>query len=213
MPERISHIGQRVERITVIADAPTRGGRSWSVIRCDCGTIKEVRSSHIGTTIFSCGCLYREMMASRITHHMSGTPTYESWCDMIKRCTKPNRKDFKYYGGNGVTFCERWLKFKNFLEDMGVRPDGKTIDRWPNKSGNYEPGNCRWATQLEQVRNTSQNRNFTVLGRTGCLSELAAHFGVKYLTVHTRLKHNWDVTRAFTQPARPMKRKTEAATG
>jgi len=70
------------------------------------------------------------------------------------RCTNPNATGFNSYGGKGITVCDRWLNsFENFLADMGPRPDGCTLDRYPNNHGNYEPGNCRWATHSEQRRN------------------------------------------------------------
>jgi hypothetical protein len=72
---------------------------------------------------------------------------------MLARCNNPKRDKYKDYGGRGITVCERWLEFENFLEDMGERPEGKTLDRYPNKNGNYEPGNCRWATHSQQMRN------------------------------------------------------------
>jgi hypothetical protein len=72
---------------------------------------------------------------------------------MIKRCRYPSWRNFQYWGGRGVSVCVRWQKFENFLTDMGERPAGKSIDRYPNKDGNYEPGNCRWATPKEQAAN------------------------------------------------------------
>jgi hypothetical protein len=75
---------------------------------------------------------------------------------MKQRCLNPNNKNYKDYGGDGITVCERWIKFENFLEDMGERPIGTTLDRFPNKRGNYEPGNCRWATLSEQNKNRRQ---------------------------------------------------------
>lgn len=84
------------------------------------------------------------------------TPTQMSWDDMKKRCQYPGHKAYHRYGGRGITVCERWdgpRGFANFLEDMGERPPGKTLDRWPNPDGNYEPGNCRWATMKEQRHN------------------------------------------------------------
>jgi len=79
-------------------------------------------------------------------------PTYKSWAAMLTRCRNPNREDWRLYGGRGIKVCKRWLKFKSFLEDMGERPLGRTLDRFPDPDGDYEPGNCRWATPLEQVR-------------------------------------------------------------
>ena len=80
------------------------------------------------------------------------TPTYLSWDNMIQRCTNPNRPEYPYYGGRGITVCDRWRSYENFLADMGERPDGLTLDRI-NNDGNYEPGNCRWADRETQVRN------------------------------------------------------------
>lgn len=92
--------------------------------------------------------------------HTTGkfSPTYQSWCSMIQRCTNPNRESWPYYGGRGITVCPRWMSFDNFLEDMGERPPGLSLDRIDN-DGNYEPGNCRWATPEEQHAN---RRAYTV---------------------------------------------------
>lgn len=110
----------------------------------------------------------RETLGERMLRHghtagrASGrnpSPTYQSWCAMITRCTNPNQAAYKRYGAAGVTICERWRQsFDNFLADMGERPPGRTLDRYPDKNGNYEPGNCRWATWPEQRRNQARNR-------------------------------------------------------
>ena len=80
------------------------------------------------------------------------TPTYNSWAAMKQRCNDPNRSNYKWYGGRGISVCEEWAKFSQFLEDMGERPEGETLDRI-DSNGNYEPGNCKWATASEQAYN------------------------------------------------------------
>lgn len=86
---------------------------------------------------------------------MTDTETHSIWMGMWQRCTNPNNKKFYRYGARGISVCDRWKAFANFLADMGERPKGKSIDRI-NNDGNYEPGNCRWATALEQARNKSR---------------------------------------------------------
>lgn len=101
--------------------------------------------------------------------------TYKSWNGMVRRCTNPRHRSYAYYGGRGISICERWLNsFENFLADMGIRPDHLTLDRIDN-DGNYEPGNCRWATKSQQVRN---RRNMCAL-RIGCTRYIGVRRGYK----------------------------------
>lgn len=86
---------------------------------------------------------------ARTTHGMSGTPTHKCWRSMLARC----KGDHPNYGGRGIKVCKRWLKFENFLADMGERPEGLTLDRYPDNDGDYKPSNCRWATPKEQTNN------------------------------------------------------------
>ncbi len=92
-------------------------------------------------------------------HNIKGqrTPTYRTWASMLTRCTNPNASKYQFYGARGISVCERWLTFANFLDNMGERPDGKTLDRIDNE-GNYEPSNCRWATAKEQRTNQRPRR-------------------------------------------------------
>jgi hypothetical protein len=156
--QRVDHTGQRFGRLVVVefhSMNPTR----W-LCRCDCGEKAVVPSKNLrkGRTR-SCGCLRREVASrssnldARTTHGMSGTPTYVSWQSMIQRCTNPGCPSWCYYGEIGVTVCDRWRTFAGFLEDMGERPAGTSLDRYPDPTGDYVPSNCRWATPTEQVRN------------------------------------------------------------
>lgn len=98
---------------------------------------------------------------------------------MHQRCTNPNSPDYPRYGGKGIKVCDRWIKsFENFLEDMGVRPEGTSLDRFPDKFGNYEPTNCRWATPSQQQLNKGNSRYVTYKGVTKLAFEWATEMGI-----------------------------------
>lgn len=152
--------GQKYGRLTVISCAGLYKRYNWWKCRCDCGKEKTVRSSRlVGGTTTSCGCYRTEI--NRATgkkvgglnkiHGAKGTPEYTCWRGMMQRTNDPNHEHYKYYGGRGIKVCKRWKEFANFLADMGPKPKGKTLDRFPNNDGNYEPGNCRWASWKEQA--------------------------------------------------------------
>jgi len=153
MPPKNDLTGQRFGRWTVVEQAGRNARyQSLYLCRCDCGASKTVLGSNLSRGLsLSCGC------KGGLTHghnrgHRDSSPTYESWRAMLRRCTSPARSDFRYYGGRGITVCERWRIFKNFLADMGERPPGMTLDRRENNLG-YEPDNCRWASSRDQWNN------------------------------------------------------------
>ena len=148
-------VGMRFGRLRVVAAGPLRKGHYYWECVCDCGGVITTSYSNLtrGQTS-SCGCLQKERAsATHRIHGMTGTPTHNTWSSMIQRCINPNLKEFKYWGGRGIKVCERWQVFENFLADVGERPAGKTLDRYPDKNGHYEPGNVRWATPAEQSQN------------------------------------------------------------
>ena len=146
--------GQTFGRLLAQRRAEVRG---W-VCLCECGAETVARSVElVNGHKRSCGCLARELKTERCkasaTHGLRSTPEYTIWNGMIQRCENPNQKAYKNYGGRGISVCERWKKFEQFYADMGPRTTPKhSIDRI-NNDGNYEPGNCRWATNREQSLN------------------------------------------------------------
>lgn len=128
--------------------------------------------------------------------------TYRRWESMMRRCHNPGQQNFRLYGGRGVTVCAAWKAFEVFQGDMGECPKGMTLDRIDPK-GNYEPGNCRWASTKVQGRNRLNNNRITFRGETRCLVEWAEYLGLQPKTLRARLyDHDWSVERAFTEPLR-----------
>lgn len=195
--------GLRFGRLIVVRREPRPGKPPCWICRCDCGTETIVFGGNLarGNTT-SCGCAHADIMRSRITHGQTSggeiSPENKAWQGMRARCENPNITHYADYGGRGITVCERWQKFENFFADMGLRPSPKhTLDRYPNNNGNYEPGNCRWATMLEQQRNRRSNRIVKFRNDEMCLSAAVALTGLKYDTVWARLKRGWSEDRAL----------------
>ena len=188
--------GQQFERLTALHRDEHKRGTYW-ICRCVCGAIKSFRSrSLMRGLIVSCGCKKRD---SLLRHGGSGTDTHTSWQSMLSRCRK---KTPNYYMERGITVCQRWLKFENFLADMGERPEGMTLDRI-NNDGNYEPGNCRWATRSEQARNTRKSIHITYRGKTQPLVDWAKELRMSYDLLFFRLRIKWETPEfAFSRPSK-----------
>lgn len=141
----------------------------------------------------------------QLTHgHTRGatrTPEYSAWKAMRHRCENPNDAKWALYGGAGITVCPRWAEFESFLSDVGYRPgSGYSLDRYPDNSGNYEPGNVRWATIHEQNRNLRTNPRFSHNGLTLCVAEWAEKYGLRRDVLRQRLNHGWSIERALSEP-------------
>jgi hypothetical protein len=200
--------GQRFGSLVLLAEAPMRNKYHRRVYaQCDCGNLADVGLPEIknGKTQ-SCGC-------GRVQHaHASGgktSRTYSTWRAMKARCLNPKHPGYAEYGGRGIAICQQWIdSFENFLTDMGERPARMTLDRFPDVNGNYQPGNCRWAT----VRDQQNNRRFTVIiehrGIKKALTEWADEIGITSESLYKRIQvYGWSPEKALETPNRKYVRK------
>ena len=176
MRSKEDHAGKSYWRLTAIALAWLRGRHPVWLFRCECGNFKFAATGNVKRgRVKSCGCLHRDVArelarethrkldgkgpgAFGFKHGRCDTPEYRSWGSMLTRCTNPKAPDYRHYGGRGITVCDQWSpkrggSFENFYADMGSRPPGTSLDRYPDNNGNYQPGNCRWATPKQQRAN------------------------------------------------------------
>jgi hypothetical protein len=206
-------VGRRFGRLVVVAESGRDGyGPRW-LCRCDCGTEKTIAKYSLtaGRSV-SCGCYNRDLNRERMReektvhgHACNGrmTAEYRTWGGIIKRCTNPKTKAFKYYGARGIRVCDRWREsFEAFLADVGPRPSPRhSIDRIDN-DGNYEPGNVRWATREEQMRNRSTAHHVEAFGERLTAAEWSERKGIPYATLLARLAKGWPTEEALTRPVR-----------
>lgn len=178
---------------------------NW-ICRCECGVTKSVYSYNMLSGYSqSCGCSSLDNMKQRKgwKHGMAGTREHGVWSRMIRRCHDEKCSDYQYYGGRGISVCERWRgSFLAFMTDMGPRPIGKTLERIDN-DGPYSPENCRWASMAEQGLNTRRNRVVSAFGRTMTLKETAEAYQIDYMVLFCRIRRGWPVEMAITLPVRP----------
>jgi len=188
-----------------------------AVFRCDCGVncVVSVMNVLSGNTR-SCGC-----HKSRVTADLNRThgctvrgrksKGYSAWSHIKSRCENQGNKDYGRYGGRGIRVCDVWRNsFSAFVADMGEPGAGMTIERIDN-NGDYEPGNCRWATRREQSANTVRTRRVTVGGVTTCASHMAEIHGVSKKLVVERMRNGKTIDQALTTPVRRKHRPTEEA--
>ncbi len=201
--------GQQFGRLTVV-DFAGRGKwnqRQWNCI-CACGKARVVNTAELSNgKTRSCGCLHREMSSKQLTTHgLCRTPEYKVWKRMIERCYNPSRNHYEDYGGRGISVCDHWRSSPaNFLKDMGPRPTPThEIDRIDN-NGNYEPGNCRWATRKAQNRNRRSNRHLTHNGDTMTVADWSDKIGISQQLIYARLHRGKTIEGALsvTKQRRP----------
>lgn len=194
---REAMMGRRFGKLIVLSEAaPSLHGKSRWLCQCDCGKTRAIGQAELRNgDAKSCGC------SKRRWDGRSCVIEYQSWCDMLKRCYRPTSQRYPHYGGRGIAVCDRWrLSFENFLADMGRKPTSShTLDRI-NVHGNYEPGNCRWATRSEQMRNKQSTRLYPFRGKRRSLAEISELCGVEINALFKRIARGWSISRATTLP-------------
>lgn len=177
-----------------------RGKRRYAEYQCTCGTKYFVRNDKGKSD--SCGCV-----PINTRHGMSRTPTWLSWKSMWARCTDDKGKDADSYVNRGITVCDSWILFENFLTDMGVRLEGTSLDRIDNDS-DYCPENCRWATTTDQANNKRNTIYATIDGQTKPLTVWCKELNiVSHNTALKRIEAGWSAEKAITHPVRHIRTK------
>lgn len=187
---------------------------SFCVCVCNCredsyvvSRVDDLRNGRI----LSCGCLRDETIRKRATRHgLSDTDEFKIWLGIEQRCNNPNRRGYENYGGKGVQICMDWssklhpkgVAFQNFIEHVGPRPSKEhSIDRHPNKNGNYEPGNVRWATHIEQANNKSSNHMIEFRGECKTVANWARELNIESSLIYARLGMGWSIEDIVNTPS------------
>jgi len=180
-------------RWTVISLDKSKPRRRW-LCRCICGSESRIYPKALkGGETISCGCYGREARIAANTKHGHGrkgkkSKTFQVWMGMVNRCHSPQQEAYPHYGGRGITVCDAWREnFSTFLADMGEQPPGYSIER-NDVNGNYEPGNCRWATTIEQRNNTRSNVMISVADDLMTMAEFARRHGFDYKRTSHRIR-------------------------
>ena len=192
--------GMRFGRLVALSTTTIDGRNHW-VCQCDCGNTKTVAAPSLKRGLSnSCGCLRKEITSARKqTHGQSETPTYKIWRAMRDRCLRKNNPHYKDYGARGITICERWDNYANFLEDMGERPAGLSIERRDNEKS-YSKENCYWATSLEQNNNRRDNIWLEFNGKKQTINQWGRELGFKLNCLTSRISAGWSIEDALTIP-------------
>lgn len=192
--KRAHNIGDRYGLLVVLKHEGTYldGKQSKYLCQCDCGNTKVVWRTSLVNGTDSCGCLTKDKLHMRhLTHGQSHMRVYKVWAAMKDRCLNRNNTHYAEYGGRGISVCQRWLhSYENFIEDMGDRQPGMTIERLNNSLG-YDPTNCVWATRKQQQNNRRACRMITVGGVQKTLMQWCEMAGIGYTTVRGRLLRGW----------------------
>lgn len=207
MAKAKDEIGSRYGRLLVVSrdTEPSKYAHARWLCVCDCGNTTTVLSTNLrrGSTT-SCGCYkISRIVETNTKHGRTGSAELNTFMGMNSRCLNAKGKDFKRYGGRGITVCDRWHRdtpgaFENFLADMGERPSLEhSIDRMDN-DGPYSPENCRWAVQKTQQNNKRSNTILTFGGKAQNVTQWAEELGMKRSKIYYRLRRGWSVEDALS---------------
>lgn len=194
-------VGRRFGMILVLREvenyiSPSGNKKRRFECRCDCGKTWRVVGQSLQRGQTDCGCQRDYGVTHGHARKGRNTPTYRTWASMIQRCNNANNRASAHYGSRGITVCDRWLVFENFLADMGERPGpGMSIER-KDVNGGYEPSNCMWANASQQAKN--KQKTLRVGGKT--ITEAAKSLGLSHSAIVTRMKRGWDARKAMTTP-------------
>lgn len=192
--------GQKFGQLLVLSNEGRDKNNNFLVkCKCDCGTIFITRKGYLTRKkkpVKHCrGCTARKNFTK---HGLSGSPTYKSWNDMKQRCDNPNDMAYVNYGGRTITYCDSWSNFENFLEDMGIRPKGLTLERLDVNKG-YCPDNCIWADKITQANNTRRNLRYKIGEESKTLPQWARQYNISCKVVYDRVnKLGWPLIEALT---------------
>lgn len=170
-----------------------KSGRRLQSVLCECQCGKQftaVKQNVKSGNTTSCGCIKN--------HRFSRTKTHITWSAMIQRCRNKKNTSYMNYGDRGIKVCEKWLNFKGFLEDMGLRPEGKTLDRIDNEKGYYKE-NCRWETPKNQCRNRRDNKLISFNGLIKTCAEWSEILGIKAVTIRARIRYGFPIEQVFSK--------------
>jgi hypothetical protein len=188
MPAIIDLTGKKFNRLVVMKRGVSKTKKIKWVCKCICGVKKTIDGNHLKSgAIKSCGCLKKEankkIGIKSFTHGKTKTKEYYIWGSMIQRCTNQKNKNYKDYGGRGITVHKDWLSFKTFFADMGEKPENHQIERINNNLG-YSKNNCKWATKKENSQNSRTSKLWVIDKlQFNSLSEAAKHFDVDNKTI------------------------------
>ncbi len=193
MPAAKYQPGEYINGVLFVENVPKTDAHRRGMFKCPfCDSLFNVLiQAIVSKNTISCGCQMRKRDSKHGHNKTTKTRSseYESWNSMKDRCLNKKSSNYRRYGAVGITVCDRWLDFNNFIKDMGCKPSPKhSIDRFPNNKGNYEPGNCRWATAKEQTRNRENTVHLTYNGLTKPMACWAEALKLSYGALSYRRK-------------------------